>query len=56
MNYSNCLLEALKAWIKDPKNVKIIFLPKKWNSDRRHFLWIKDGKVYHYEAIDYDNR
>lgn len=50
MKYSNCLIEALKAWIKDPKNVKIIYLPKKWNYGARHFLWIKNDKVYHYEA------
>lgn len=50
MKYSNCLIEALKAWIKDPKNVKIIYLPKKWNNGSRHFLWIKNDKVYHYEA------
>jgi len=56
MKYSNCLIEALKAWIKDPKNVKIIYLPKKWNNDRRHFLWLKNDKVYHYEALDKNNK
>ena len=56
MNYSNCLVEALKAWIKDPKNVKIIYLPKKWNNGAKHFLWVKGGKVYHYEARNQNNR
>ena len=56
MNYSNCLAEALKAWIKDPKNVKIIYLPKKWNHGAKHFLWVKGGKVYHYEARNQNNR
>lgn len=56
MNYSNCLVEALKAWIKDPKNVKIIYLPKKWNHGAKHFLWVKGGKVYHYEARNQNNR
>lgn len=46
--YSNCLIEALKAKIKDPKNVHIIYLPKKWNNGIRHFMWVKDNKVYHY--------
>ena len=55
MKYSNCLIEALKAWIKDPKNVKIIYLPKKWNYGARHFLWIKNDKVYHYEALNSNN-
>lgn len=27
--YSNCLVEAIKAKIKDPKAVRIIYLPKK---------------------------
>ena len=49
MNYSNCLIEALKAWIKDPKNVKIVYLPRKWNHGGCHFLWIKNDKIYHYE-------
>ena len=45
--YSNCLIEAVKAKIKDPK-VGIIYLPKKWNNGSRHFMWIKGDKVYHY--------
>ena len=56
MKYSNCFIEALKAWIKDPKNVKIIFLPKKWNNGTNHFLWEKYGKVYHFEALNENNR
>lgn len=56
MKYSNCLIEAIVAWMKDPKNVKIIYLPKKWNNGRRHFLWIKGDKVYHYEAKNKNNR
>lgn len=46
--YSNCLIEALKAKIKDPKNVHIIYLPKKWNMGINHYMWVKDGMVYHY--------
>lgn len=46
--YSNCLVEAIKAKIKDPKAVRIIYLPKKWNNGVRHFMWVKGDKVYHY--------
>lgn len=46
--YSNCLIEAIKAKIKDPKAVHIIYLPKKWNDGALHFMWVKDNKVYHY--------
>lgn len=52
--YSNCLLEAIKAKIKDPKNVKIDYMPRTLNRGRGHFLWInyKEEKVYHYHAQD----
>lgn len=46
--YSNCLIEAVKAKIKDLKAVRIIYLPKKWNNGTRHFMWVKGDKVYHY--------
>ena len=45
--YSNCLFEAIKAKIKDPKNVKIIRLPKEVNLGKIHFMWIKNDFVYH---------
>ncbi|MGN0728067.1 hypothetical protein [Treponema sp.] len=45
--YSNCLIEAVKAKIKDPKNVQIIRLPKELNSGKTHFMWIKNDYVYH---------
>lgn len=50
MKYSNCLIEALKAKIKDPKNVKIVYLGKKINNGARHCLWInyKTNTVTHY--------
>ena len=44
--YSNCLVEAIKAKIKDPKAVRIIYLPKKWNNGARHFMWIKGVESY----------
>lgn len=51
MKYSNCLIEAIKAKIRNPK-VKIIFLNKKENNGNRHFLWKVDGKVFHYERLN----
>ena len=44
--YSNCLIEAIKAKVRDPKAVRIIYLPKKWNNGVRHFMWVKNDKVY----------
>ena len=39
--YSNCFFEALKAKLKDWKNVEIIYLPKElaFRSRFGHFLW-----------------
>ena len=45
--YSNCLFEAIKAKIKDPKNVKIVRLPKEVNGKCQHFMWLKGEYVYH---------
>lgn len=44
--YSNCLFEAIKAKIKDPKNVRIIKLPKV-ASDRGHWGWTDGEYFYH---------
>lgn len=52
MHRSNCLIEALKAKLKDPLNVKIISPKKEWNGGYRHFYWVKKDKVFHYEAKD----
>lgn len=50
--YSNCLFEAIKAKIKDPKNVKIHLIPPALNKYRFHIYWvnIKENRVYHYSA------
>lgn len=40
MSYSNCLFEALKAKLKDPKNVYIYLLPPSLNKGRWHFYWV----------------
>lgn len=49
--YSNCLLEAIKAKLRHPKTVHILYLPRKWNDGNLHFMWIKDDCIYHYEAL-----
>lgn len=51
--YSNCLIEALKAKIKDPKNVKILFVPKKLNGRNRigfHCFWKIDDLIYDFKC------
>ena len=45
---SNCLIEAVKAKIKDPKNVHIIKMPRAWNKGNMHFYWIKGENIFHY--------
>lgn len=46
--YSNCLFEALKAKIKDPKNVKVLLIPPSINQGRIHFCWSLEDRIYHY--------
>lgn len=48
--YSNCLVEALKAKIKDPKNVYIFKTPFSINDDL-HFMWKKGDFYYHAPII-----
>lgn len=50
--YSNCLFEAIKAKIKDPKNVHIHLIPPTLNNFRMHFYWIdlKENRFFHYCA------
>ena len=43
---SNCLFEAVKAKIKNPKNIQIFKLPK-GISKTTHFVW-KDGNFYYH--------
>lgn len=45
--YSNCLFEAIKAKIKDPKNVQIIFISPKINGGEFHTFWADKDSVYH---------
>lgn len=38
--YSNCLIEAFKAKFKNWKNIKIIFIPRKYNHGNNfHVMW-----------------
>ena len=48
--YSNCLFEAIKAKIKDPKNVQIHLIPPSINNWNLHFYWINKSNqtIYHY--------
>lgn len=55
--YSNCLIEALRAKYKDPKNVKVGIYWKPWT--RKKFwgfhAWWKVGDTdteYHFVSID----
>lgn len=43
MFYSNCLLESMKAKIKDPKKVKLTFIPPTKKHPLPHWMWT-DGK------------
>lgn len=49
--YSNCLFEAIKAKLKDPKNVKIDYVSPKINDGHFHFYWIdrNEKRVYDYK-------
>ena len=49
--YSNCLLEAIKAKLKNPKNVKILYIPRGFNVGDTwgHFIWTD-------ATIDTDNQ
>lgn len=50
MMYSNCLIEAIKAKLRHPKSIRILYLPKEWNRGNLHFYWVKDDTIHHYEA------
>lgn len=48
--YSNCLIEAIKAKLKN-KNTKIIFVPKKFNdSIGFHCFWKIDDLIYDFKC------
>lgn len=51
--YSNCLFEALKAKIKNPKNVKIFIVPRKLNERNSigfHCFWKIDDIAYDFKC------
>lgn len=56
--HSNCLFEAIKAKIKDPKNVSIIAIPKVLNQGHIHFMWRNklDNTVHHYRSNENDEQ
>lgn len=45
--YSNCLFEALKAKIKHPKTVQILFLKSRVFGKYSHFMWREADKAKH---------
>lgn len=53
----NCLIEAIKAKIKDPKNVSIVRLPSILNYGHPHYIWFdkKDNKVHHFTSVGKSN-
>ena len=53
--YSNCLFEAIKAKIKDPKNVYIFRVPKRFGGGAIHFMWYDGKKYYHSVMTDRTN-
>lgn len=53
--YSNCLFEAIKAKLKDPKNVKIhkvpAFLNPNFKTPFPHFYWTKGDKAFEFNTV-----
>lgn len=45
---SNCLFEAIRAKLKDPRNVKIHLYPPQINGGKFHFYWVSGGQFYHF--------
>lgn len=41
--YSNCFIEALRAKLKDPKNIKMFRIPKEV-SDTKHWMWFDSSR------------
>lgn len=48
--YSNCLFEAIKAKLKDPKNIEIHLIPPSINNHDLHFYWKnkEENRIYHF--------
>lgn len=54
MFYSNCLLEAIKAKIRDPKRVRVTYLPPTINECFcPHFMWSDGVKDYDFDVERY---
>lgn len=54
--YSNCLIEAVKAKIRDPKYVKIIHIKAKDNEVYcPHYMWVdsRDNNIYDFHCKPY---
>ena len=53
--YSNCLLEAIIAWMQNPKEVVIKRMSSKMTHSRiPHFYWIDEKGFHQFKAKDRD--
>lgn len=52
--YSNCLFEAIKAKLKNPKKTRILYIPARFNTSRCfHFMWTDGEKEYDFDRFGY---
>lgn len=50
--HSNCLLEAIKAKLKNPKKVRILRIPARLNAvPCSHFMWTDGKKEYDFGKL-----
>lgn len=54
MFYSNCLIEAIKAKLKNPKNVKVFYIRAKGDIIP-HFMWTDGLYDYDFTIVKDDN-
>ena len=54
-NYTNCLIEAIKAKIKNPKIILKIWIDHKQKYHGFHIYWEDNGRYFHHSAINGEN-
>jgi len=47
---SNCLIEAIRFWLKDPFNTEFCWSPVHTWPDKMHFYWKKGPDYFHFRA------
>jgi|CryBogDrversion2_1035201.scaffolds.fasta_scaffold84773_2 hypothetical protein len=52
---SNCLIEAIIMWIRNPKIKLYLWVNHKKKFHGIHIYWKKDGKYYHHTVPNPDN-